>query len=461
MPAFANSYLGVMLENPGPNNTYSPGDTIIGNVFRTQHAVSHSAVVKVWLCGEARAVVRAPQGDRDRLLQSHFSLITESRENLYDGPLHIPVGGQRMSWPFAITIPTRVSRQVRNTASPTFLPLDLEAVAQQTLPSSVAEHHHDLVAHIEYWVEAHLWIDGNGETRGSFKAQTPFILRNYYNGPRLVSFGQKIHRRKQSIGSQRLIPGMEQAELSWRDKVKKFYQTGSVPKFHFQIEIGFPDVIQLEPPGMTGTLKPIKVAMRVTPLWTSTSQILQGVRQTAKLTTFRLTLKSITTTHASFGKTYTATSEEEVVNIMTPLTLSALRTSNIALSCTDDASFINVGELINLRLGYLGPPVNHDSLRREVTPSMETYNIRHKHKLMWEVGLTIGNETVMDNGSSPVRILDSVDPREFLERPAASAASEGEGDDTWIKPPEEEELPTFEQARAEGAPLRRTAGVMR
>jgi hypothetical protein len=243
------------------------------------------------------------------------------------------------------------------------------------------------------------------------------------------------------VASQRLVPGMEGSELSVKDKMKKFFQTSSVPAFRFQLEIGLPTIIQLEPPGLTHQIhtKPIAVMLRVLPNWKTSSEILRDTPQKVRLASLQLSLESTTEGRADGNSGVHKDDTRKKVDMVAPNSKLSLA-DPIYIPSSADLPPLNVGELINLRFGYHGPVGQRSPFSLNVYPSTETYNFRHTYMLEWEVKIEIAEEIAKIGGWSPVRVLDSIDPSGMYEQYTA-APSPNARSDSWIQPPPESDPP--------------------
>lgn len=103
-------------------------------------------------------------------------------------------------------------------------------------------------------------------------AMMPVQILAFNPNPPVVDFHLQCTSRWGSVCTQRLVPGMENAELSKTEKMKKLFDARSVPAFCFRLNVSLPSVIQLG-------RDPIPVLMRLIPNWTNTSEIIRNVRQ--------------------------------------------------------------------------------------------------------------------------------------------------------------------------------------
>jgi hypothetical protein len=100
--------LGIRLEG---NQSYSPGDTIIGYVYRKTRAVSPNSTVSISLSGRTKSKMVVRRGNNNSsTYRGRFNLIprTGYSPTIFKGPLHIRGDGDEAVWPFAITLPKHV-----------------------------------------------------------------------------------------------------------------------------------------------------------------------------------------------------------------------------------------------------------------------------------------------------------------------------------------------------------------
>ena len=93
----------------------------------------------------------------------------------------------------------------------------------------------------------------------------------------LADFDLKTRIYPACIRTQRLIPGMENAELSFRQKTQKLLGSSKVPLLWYNVHVDYPAVIQLENP------IPIPFKVRVVINRQRTSDIIVDVPQKIEL----------------------------------------------------------------------------------------------------------------------------------------------------------------------------------
>lgn len=221
----------------------------------------------------------------------------QTRQQLHDGPLHVPSSSEPASWEFAIEIPTRPSPRavVSETNDPeaSYLPLNAGNVSECPLPSSFATSgrrgNTRFEAYVEYHLEATLFQQGSSHHGGdSLTATLPISVRAPPMPYPLTDFDLRRRSAQFAASSYRLVPGMETVELTFKQKSKKFFGSSKVPMFGFTLQYDSPGVIQL------GNPAPLPFRVRVVPDGRRTSEDLQGVPQIVTLSSLELVLKADT-----------------------------------------------------------------------------------------------------------------------------------------------------------------------
>lgn len=221
----------------------------------------------------------------------------QTRQQLHDGPLHVPSSSEPASWEFAIEVPTRPSPRAdtgeTNDQEASYLPLNAGNVSESSLPSSFATSgrrgNTRFEAYVEYHLEATLFQQGSSHHGGdSLTATLPISVRASPMPYPLTDFDLRRRSAQFAASSYRLVPGMEAVELTFKQKSKKFFGSSKVPMFGFTLQYDSPGVIQL------GNPAPLPFRVRVVPDGRRTSEDLQGVPQIVTLSSLELVLKADT-----------------------------------------------------------------------------------------------------------------------------------------------------------------------
>ncbi|CAG7558415.1 unnamed protein product [Fusarium equiseti] len=455
--------LGIRLEGNQPS--YAPGDIIIGHVYRKIHAVSPSASIQIKLGGRTKTkliVSSASGGNKRTTYRGRFNLIPENIhwKQIFEGPLHIEQGGDEQVWPFAITLPKYVDPKYLENGEQheSFLPL---GATDCVLPSTYSYPTAGTTeAFVEYYLTATLRMRGKSASDGA-SAVLPITVANLENGPPIADFAVKQARSSQTIYTYRLVPTMKEVKLSFSQKFKQVLQTTSVPTFVFNMFVGLPTIIQLDNPN------PIPFKLHIVPDLKATSEALRDVKHQVRLTYVSIRIFTLTEVicEGTFAPHTKDKTNEYDLCVMGPLS-HGIR-EGIYIPCTDGESAIDIGEMINLRLGHFsrGFPQLPGDLGLSFDPTFTTYNIRQSHRLKWEVKGIVAEEEFKEYGTVPITLLapsdeygmGGFDQSHAGPIPAAGGSVAGpsqiQRNESWIQPPAEDEAPpSFNQAVKEDTP---------
>lgn len=456
--------LGIRLK--GNQVSYAPGDTIIGHVYRRNHAVSPSASIQIKLGGRTKTkLIVSSGGNKRTTYRGRFNLIPENIhwKQIFEGPLHIEQGGDEQVWPFAITLPKYVDpRYLQNGEQhESYLPL---GATDCVLPSTYSYPTAGTTeAFVEYYLTATLRMRGKGASDGA-SAVLPITVKNLENGPPIADFAVKRAKSSQTIYTYRLVPTMKEVKLSFSQKFKQVLQTTSVPTFVFNMFVGLPTIIQLDNPN------PIPFRLNIVPDLKASSEALRDVKHQVRLTYVSIRIFTLTEVicEGSFAPHTKDKTNEYDLCVMSALSQSIK--DGIYIPCTDGESAIDIGEMINLRLGHFRPgfPQLPGDRRLSFDPTFTTYNIRQSHRLKWEVRGIVAEEGFKEYGAVPITLLAPSDehgiggldqnpsnPVPMVESAGESVAgpSQIQRNESWIQPPAEDQAPpSFNQAVKEDIP---------
>ena len=420
-PSYNNSDLGIYLSHRGD---FTTGDIISGIVTRNSPFVAAEAIISVQLVGRVKTLVVKSNGQTSTTYRGRLTLFNTSDLNIivHCGPIHIPVGGEGQQWPFSIRIPTypidpAIEPERRQDGI-----ISIEQVRQRALPPSFCFDRRK--AFIEYYLEATL----QATHKPSYSATQPIQIYSSASPIPLTDFDIKPSEGKMhQVISQRLVPGMEHTELSFRQRTNKFFHSSKVPYYSFMVEVQAGSLIQLQNPNFF----PFQVTAK--PHWAGTSNSIVDVPQTISIDAFELNLES-------------------TVGYLTPRTRIQKKTTNYCLKSFHaplvhaDVTFASSGpsssplpsdsgkqpEKVASDLGITGaqpPPYNGQlallvdnkahpldlghllSIRTDrvqatqLKPTFKTFNICHEARLKWTLSLSVAGETIISKGSCNVSIL--------------------------------------------------------
>lgn len=430
---------------------YFPGDTIIGRVNRKSRIVCPDARIRISLHGRAKSKM-VSGANSHQTYRGRFALLDGRRHSqvIFSGPLHIAADDREgQEWPFAMTIPTHCDPLTAQSFSEqdTFVPVHRDCSSAEELPPSMAatsSYSGRFEGFIEYFIRADLTTRGNSNM-DMHTAIMPFQIRRCQAGPPIVDFKLRRVPCSRSLSSQRLIPGMENAELSKSQRMKKFFGTSSVPSMAFRFEVDSPSVIQLDSP------EAMPFRLQATPDWDKSSEIIRNVPQMIKVTGLTLKIRQITEIRCEGT---ISTHEDQTDDTMEIHFDEPLRQTPVEFLCTDQCPRIDIGAAIGLRIGPYGAIGIKKGFINAGTclyPDTVIYNIRVAHKMTWLLKLEVAGEEMelrANRGERPVIILAESDDREPFS--AAPPPLVTERADSWIRPPDEDEAPpTFEEVQKE------------
>lgn len=442
--------LGIELDNA--HNSYHPGDIITGRVTRALPGVSPRTQVSLRLLGRAKTkivVTRSNgQGTSRQVHRNRYNFFetTQTRQFLYDGPMHVTSAGLRepLSWPFALEIPLHPSphavRSEGGTADTSYLSLNPEDIASAPLPGSFTAYGHHRNAKFETYVEYHLEADllDSGSHGKSVTAVLPIHMRARPSMPYpLADFDIQRRVLQGHVTTYHLVPGMENAELSFKQKTKQFMGSRKVPMFGFSLEVECPAAIQLNNP------TPIPFKMRVVPSKPRTSEVIHDVPQLVVLKSLELVLKAHTETmaptmfstkhtedtlkhHISLpvaglgkminphttsssppagegGESSTAAAPSQIWGTVLPSRWEAGKETALDLGAAMDF------RLFSTHASALGQTVAR-AANGPIYPSFTTYCIRHSATLKWKAEIEIAGQSEKYESQHAVMVIGASEP---------------------------------------------------
>ncbi|KAH7144781.1 hypothetical protein DER46DRAFT_672457 [Fusarium sp. MPI-SDFR-AT-0072] len=418
--------LGISLDR----DAYIPGDTITGHVFRQFQTISPDASVSICMFGRGRTI--GVIGNNSQEYRGLFDLCYRPKI-IFQGPLHIESSKHKHNWPFTVQLPKYVN---------TYTPL---GPVNHMPPSYMLRKTKNMAAVIEYIVKAKLTMTVQGQTE-VLEATFPFKVIDFTPDPPIADFRVERHRHHRVVSSHRLIPGMQDVKVSWKDKIKQSLHGSKDPTLAFDLFVEVPMVVQLDNP------TPIPFELLVSPNWEETSDTIRYVAQDVKLVSVRIFIVTITTILCHAGLQIPESTE---IDLGLNQAIKQ-RGDTIRIPFTTDWQPINIGEMINLRIGLqnTGFPQRWASVQSEFTHSFQMYNIRVSHQLKWSVQGEIAGERFKAAGISDLLVLKPSDDRQQESQDVVLEAGERtplRRDSSWIRPPAEEQLPSFADAQRDGS----------
>lgn len=382
-----------------PGWTFAPGDTVIGTVVRQSCIVTPEATVTIALIGRVKTKINKSSGNSNveyRERKQLFGPPTTSQV-LCRGPLHLPPKEERgsdsglLSWSFSITIPTQSREELRR--------------ANCTLPGSFYSSSFGFYTSSEGFVEYYLEAQLRYNRRGSYevlKSTYPITLRRF-PGTSLLSYNIKKHTVGRTFCSPRLLPGMENADLTLRQKAQKFFGSSKVPELHYKVEMSWPCSMQLDNPSH------FPFILNIIPQQAKNCAGIRGVGHEIRLTSIRMCIKGKTTVTAPGNfSTHSIHYDDHSsrYDLQIGLALKDLE-SPIIFSSEKENKPVNLGNLLQLVLRSDGLTAGKRRLSKisGLYPSFSITDITHSHWLDMDVILSVVGETHRIQLRSDLKIL--------------------------------------------------------
>ncbi|WYZ37671.1 hypothetical protein EsH8_II_001177 [Colletotrichum jinshuiense] len=405
-----------------PHIPLHPGSVILGHIVRKSHIVTPAATVRVRLLGRAKAKLVIERGNNNKsYYRSRFNFWPESAIThvVHEGPVHVAPGGDAQSWPFALELPTHTDAASVNACGgdkareACFLRQPGSAGAAAGIPSqplpatfffdnsSFSKHWHGFV---EYWIQAELVENGRSKI---ISASLPLkVFSPLTPAPPISDFGLLTRNMAGCVSSQRLMPGMEEADLSFKQKTQKFFGSSKVPTFHYTLHVQFPTVIQL------GNESTVPFLLHLTPNREKTTDVIEDVPQTVTVKYVDLELQSTT------GVICPGTLDSHEASKTRKLCLGKISEylkpvgGPLVLPCSGKGDPVDVGAVLGLHVDAFGRIVNTarhgpggSTTNLTVLPTFVTYCIKTEHVLQWEVQILVAGETWKCEGNQKVLLL--------------------------------------------------------
>lgn len=393
-----NPDLQVNVVSP-PGWTFAPGDTVIGTVVRHSCIVTPEATVAIALIGRIKTKINETSGDSNVVYRERKQLFgpPTTSQVLCRGPLHLPPKEERsgdndlLSWPFSITIPTQSREEVGK--------------ANRTLPGTFYSSNLSFSKSSEGFVEYYLETQLRYNRRGSYEvlnSTCPITLRRF-PGTNLLSYNMKEHTVDRTLCSPRLLLGMENADLTLKQKAQKFFGSSKVPELHYKVEMSWPCSIQLDNPSH------FPLILNIIPQQAKSCSDIRGVGHKIQLTSIRMRIKGTTavTAPGNFSRhSIHYDDHSSRYDLQIGLALKNLETP-IIFSSEKENKPVNFGNLFQLVLRSDGLTAGKRRLSKisDLYPSFSITGISHSHWLDMDVILSVVGETHTIQLRSALKIL--------------------------------------------------------
>ena len=454
--------LAIELAAP-PEWSYCAGDTIIGSVVRKAPIVAVKSQIYIRLLGRAKVKIVERRGQNSHVTyRSRFNFFQTNREEtqftLYQGPLHVSEDVEdRKTCDFSITVPRDPGLNLRTAEAEggqSFLPLDAEDMKRHALPPTFTTGSGFMAGnsegYVEYYLEAVLQY-GNHSGSDSVTSTLPITVKPPPGPDPIADWGLKPKTWDNTAVSYHLVPGMETAELSFKQKSKQLFKTSSVPQLRHKVRFGVPSRLQLNHPDY------IPLFLSITPDHQRTTDILHGVPQQAVVNWIKLTVISLTTVTApgniSGSPHYNDHREKADLSLERAFSLVP---EPVTLQIEQDAEPMNIGAALQLRLFRTGLYAGKTRLAPYivVSPCFTTYNMKQTHRLRYSLRITVAGKAYDEEYDVAGAIIPApahgAVPDPIRSRPAAPVptAAAGPSDANDEDPP-----PAFEDVVRDEKPL--------
>lgn len=442
----------------GPEQYYLPGDTIHGCVYRQDHLVTPRARVRLSLQGRSKSHAADTANAREAYYTTQFDFFDDSDTTwvLHNGPVHIERGGAAL-WPFEINIPLAASPVALSKSGgqkSSHHPFGSEDPASLELPPSFGGDNIGLFdfgyAFVEYVLIAELRVFSQKSSQVE-KSTLPIELKSSSVVHPLGDCRLRSKTLPWSVASYGLVPGMQEAGLSFSQHARRLFHSSKVPTFLCNINVDMPTIIQLENPS------PIPIHIHARPRWDRTSEVIRDVPQQIKLREVSIVLEIVTevksmgtvVAHYGIGR--------KKANLEVDEAASALR-RDVFIPCDPDEPPLDIGSLIGFRVGHHGRIGQTNRSPCQIYPTSTRFNIKRTYRLHWKMKFSIAGEDSKFAGSqgvtiqSPIKTDEVCMPRQRNTEPGIDAAPPtiADGDDSRIqKPADDEAPPSFAEAVCE------------
>lgn len=403
----ASADLQVDVASP-PFWTFAPGDSVIGTVTRRSPIITSEAIVRVELVGRLK-VKLDDTNSNNNVHRVHKQIIKPTASSVQDvcrGPLHLPVQDERsgedfLSWPFSLEIPTHARREIGFQRAPGRSDAENNNGPRPPLPGSFHSYRSSLStdseAFIEYYVEAHMRYKRKGHYE-NLKSTAPITLGRF-PGVLLHNYNLQHSLKTMCVRSQRLLPGMQNAELSLKQKTQKFFASSKVPELQFSVKFVTPAVIQLDYP------TPFPLILEVNPWPEKTSPAVQDVDHRVQLSDLKIFIRSSTllSVPSNFNMSSIHQDYQYFRQDLGVGTILKSLESPLAFSSQGRNEPVNIGNMFRLILRERGLAGKRPTLK--IWPSFSTACIEHTHALEIEAYFSVVGELCKVEARSNLTIL--------------------------------------------------------
>ncbi|KAI1028339.1 hypothetical protein LB503_002135 [Fusarium chuoi] len=404
-PAKKGPELTIHLDRP--DSTYIPGEMITGHITRKSHIVASSATVGISLHARSKSRMVARRGHLTSTYRGRFDLVqsAEYTKTVFEGPIHIAEHDVEQRWVFSIRLPDHIDvSALQPLAGPVQTYLTAE-VSEQPLPPTFLIERYEYMSGMSAFVEYYLQAELKTVSRGSASAEAILPFRMLYTNPEPFPADIDLHKTRQTVALQ-----------------------GDNPLVA-SVEVQTPTTLQIEAPDPMSF-----VAFALPPQGLDLEEEKPGL-PSIQITRIFMNVVAKTEIKCPKGKNIHETDCEARVtlhaedafnqyddDLYIPWQRPAIDTQHLQGSGSGSemrpSSNLDIGGLLNLRLQRC----------KDLYPSFQTFNIRHTHRIQWEMTVEAAGKHFELSGEEPIKVLS---------RPEAERNTE------WIQPPPEDHLPSF------------------
>ncbi|KAJ5915850.1 hypothetical protein N7454_010991 [Penicillium verhagenii] len=396
---------------------YSPGDTIIGNLVRKKPIVTPAASIKLYFFGRVKVKITERRTGTDEPSESIYrddrQLIASNETNVFKGPLHLAEwGDDPLSWPISVDIPRQAMKPYghgQDNWQSSFLPMGVEVPAadptKRLLPGSFYSSNNSRSSYelVEYYLKAEMRYEFGGHHK-SHEAIFPIILR--HQPPETIS-APRMFKQIQQISTYRLLPGMEDAELSFKQHAKQMFFSSKVPRLRYELLFTVPTSIRLNDP------TPFSLQLEIIPDLDETSASINDFAQNLRIVglEFHMHLKTQSQAPSTFLGSIHRHEHKDDLSIDFKRSLADLE-HPLVLTTGEKRVPVDLGNIFQLSFHGWGVKAGNRKIgwdmwrNTQLQPSFITYSIRHSHTMDWKITFEIAGEKIKHRFGLPVSILE-------------------------------------------------------
>jgi len=437
----ATPQLEILLDGIQP--TFHPGDAITGRIIRGAPVVSSRAWLTIQLIGRSKTKIVISRGQAGTsIYRGRYSFFhpSETQTRLFDGPIHVPEGASQ-EWAFTLSVPTAMDPSAvaaGNQQRASYLSLSRQDIPGHPLPpvfytSGVSRvlAMKSYEGFVEYFLTAELHVEPASGQTAVHAAHLPINVVAPPT-PELLVEAHNLKRRSFlcRLSTHRLAAeGGESASLSLQQRAQEMFRSSHVPQFAFSLQVEHPTVLPI------GNPEPIPFRLLVLPDRDQTTAAIRDSPQTVVLTAMTFEIRACT--HMVCPAAWSTRSAEQGrkfdFGVKAALEARAAGEEPVVVPSGEKAEALDVGALLDLSMAN-APLVRRvfSNKRVPLSPTFTTYNVKHTHRLRWELKLTVAGESTEVSSEVDVTLVPGSAGGEL---PPYEEFEDGEGPDMDAPPP--------------------------